>query len=73
MAVDGKSAILYAGVNPGAALSLSVTVPSSFRARLIVRARYLSPLEAWVQSSGSPLGFSGLDVEASKAIGEAGR
>jgi hypothetical protein len=72
VAVDGKSAILYAGVNPGAALSFSLTVPSSFRARLIVRARYLGPLEAWEQSSGSPLGFSGLDVEASKAIGAAG-
>jgi hypothetical protein len=69
VAVDGKSAILYAGVNPGSRLHFSITVPSSFGAKLIVKARYLGPLEACAQSTGSPLGYSGLTVSASRAIG----
>ena len=32
VAVDGKSAIIYAGVNPGPRLSFSITVPASFHA-----------------------------------------
>jgi len=69
VAVDGKSATIYAGVNPGKALSFSLTVPASFRSEIVVRARYLSPLEPCTQSSGSPLRFSGLTVTASGRIG----
>jgi hypothetical protein len=71
VAVDGKSAVLYAGVDPGAEFSFSVTVPAGFRSRLIVRARYLRPLEDCSQSSGSPLGYAGVQVQASREIGEA--
>jgi hypothetical protein len=72
VAVDGKRATIYAGVNPGADFSFSITVPASFRSELVVRARYLGPLEPCTQSSGSPLGYSGLTVVASRAIGGAG-
>jgi hypothetical protein len=72
VSVDGKSATLYAGVNPGSELSFSITVPSSFRSKLVVSARYLRPLESRGQSSGSPLGYSGLLVKASRMIGEGG-
>ena len=72
VAVDGKSAVLYAGVNPGPRLDFSITVPSAFAARLIVRARYLGPLEPCSQSSGSPLAYSGLTLKASRAIGGGG-
>jgi hypothetical protein len=69
VAVDGKSATIYAGVNPGVGLSFTLTVPDSFRSKLTVKARYLSPLEACAQSSGSPLSFSGLILTASRQIG----
>jgi hypothetical protein len=72
VAVDGKSATIYAGVNPGETLSFSLTVPASFRSEMVVRARYLSPLEPCSQSSGSPLRFSGLTVTASGRIGGGG-
>jgi hypothetical protein len=73
VAVDGKSAIFFAGDNPGPALSFSIAVPSSFRARLVVRAHYLRPLAAYSQSAGSPLGYGGLRIEASRTIGGAAR
>jgi hypothetical protein len=69
VAVDGRSATIFAGVNPGKDFSFSITVPESFRADLTVRARYLSPLEPCSQSSGSPLRFSGLTLSASRRIG----
>ncbi len=69
VAVDGKSAIIYSGVNPGPELDLSLTVPASFRSRLVVTSRYLSSLDAYAQSSLSPLADNGLSVRASFSIG----
>jgi hypothetical protein len=73
VAVDGKSAVVYAGVNPGKELILSLTVASSFRCRLVVTARYLASLETCTQSSGSPLADSGLTVKAGFPIGSGER
>jgi hypothetical protein len=72
VAVDGRSATLYAGVNPGSRVNFSITVPSSFGAEMTVRALYLGPLEACAQSTGSPLSYSGLTVKASRAVGPGG-
>jgi hypothetical protein len=69
VAVDGKRTAIYSGVLPGSRLDLSLTVPSSFRARLIVVARYLAPLAACTQSSGSPLAEEGFAVKASFELG----
>lgn len=70
VAVDGKSATIYAGVNPGADFSFSITVPDSFRSRLTVKARYLAPLEGCAQSSGSGLSFGDATLTASRMIGK---
>jgi hypothetical protein len=69
VSVDGRSATIYGGVNPGKELSFSITVPESFKSELTVRARYLGPLEPCSQSSGTPLRYTGLTVEASRGIG----
>ncbi len=69
VAVDGKSAVIYPGVNPGETLGLSLTVSSSFHARLVVTARYLSSLETYAQYSGASLADNGLAIRASFAIG----
>jgi hypothetical protein len=73
VAVDGKSAVIYSGVNPGRELDLSMTVASSFRSRLVVTARYLASLEAYTQSSGAPLADAGLAIKASFNVGSGGR
>jgi hypothetical protein len=72
VSVDGRSATIYAGVNPGKELSFVLTVPESFKAKLVAKARYIRPLELASQSSGSPLGFAGLTVIASRPIGGSG-
>jgi hypothetical protein len=69
VAEDGKSAAIYAGANPGRSILLSLTVTSSFRSRLVVTARYLSPLVPASQSSGSALADRGHAVKASFEIG----
>jgi hypothetical protein len=68
LSVDGRSATIYAGVNPGRVCSFTLTVPESFSSRLTARARYLRPLEPYAQSSGAPLRFTGQLVTASRAI-----
>jgi hypothetical protein len=73
VAVDGKSAVIYSGVNPGKELGLSMTVASSFRSRLLVTARYLASLEPYTQSSGAPLADAGLAIKASFIVGSGGR
>jgi hypothetical protein len=73
VSIDGTSASIYAGVNPGSDLRLSLTVPSSFRARLAVTANYLKHYAAYGQSSGSPLEDEGLAVKASFEIGSGGK
>ena len=69
VSVDGRKAAVYAGVNPGRDLRLSLTVPSDFRSRLVVTASYLGHLRPYAQSSGSALEDDGLDVRASFDIG----
>jgi hypothetical protein len=69
VAVDGRSAVIYSGVNPGEELSVSLTVPASFRSRMTVTARYLDFLEPFAQSSGSALADAGLAVRASRYLG----
>ena len=73
VAVDGRSVLIYPPVNPGPSLALSLTVPSSFGARLVVTARYLSSLEKRTQASGSPLEDDGLAVRASFDVGRGSR
>ena len=69
VSVDGRSATIYAGVNPGKEFPFTITVPDSFEARLVVRARYLEPLADCSLSSGAPLRMEGATVTASKLIG----
>ena len=69
VSVDGMSASIYAGVNPGKDLRISLTVPSTFRAKLVVTARYLGHLRPYAQSSGAALEDGGLAVRASFDIG----
>jgi hypothetical protein len=73
VAVDGRKATIYSGVNPGQELSLSLTVPSSFKSRLVVTARYLGHLVPYAQSSGSLLDDEGLAVKGSFDIGSGRR
>jgi hypothetical protein len=68
--VDGRSATIYTGVNPGRLVSFSLTVPTSFRSDLIVTARYFDAQRRRTQSSGTPLKDLGLSVKASLGIGE---
>jgi len=69
VAVDGRSAVIYPGVNPGETLGLSLTVSSSFHARLVVKAWYLASLETYTQSAGASLTDKGLAIRASFVIG----
>ncbi len=73
VSVDGKSASIYAGVNPGKDLRVSLTVPSTFRSKLVVTARYLGHLRPYAQSSGAALEDDGLAVRASFDIGSGPR
>ncbi len=73
VSVDGRSAAIFAGVNPGKALRFSLTLPSSFSSSLVVTARYLSHVVPIVQSSGSRLDDLGLAVRASFDLGAGGR
>jgi len=52
IALDGKSATIYAGVNPGGELAFTLTAPEGFEARLHVEARYLWPLEPYSLPTG---------------------
>jgi len=55
VSLDGKSAIVYAGVNPGPALRFSLTVPRNFDATLEVKSGYLHPLVPYrFAGGGSP-------------------
>ncbi len=69
MSVDGRSAAVYAGVNPGSRLRLSLTLPSSFRSRLVVTASYLRHELPYSQSSGSRLDDRGFAVKATFDLG----
>jgi hypothetical protein len=73
VAVDGRSAVIYSGVNPGKELGLSLTVGSPFHSRLVVSARYLASLRPYSQSSGAALADRGSTVKASFKIGVGGR
>ncbi|MDA8424914.1 MAG: hypothetical protein M0Z80_02155 [Treponema sp.] len=44
VSLDGKSAVIFAGVNPGKHLRFSLTVPLNFDATLEVHSGYLHPL-----------------------------
>jgi hypothetical protein len=52
ISLDGKSAAIYAGVNPGGELAFTLTAPEGFEARLSVEARYLRPLEPYSLPTG---------------------
>lgn len=69
VSVDGRSAAVYAGVNPGSRLRLSLTLPSSFRSRLVVTASYLRHELPYSQSSGSRLDDRGFAVKATFDLG----
>lgn len=69
LAVDGTSASVFSGVNPGSRLEFSLAVPASFKARLVVVAHYLSSGESYSSSSGAVLRDEGRRVKASAAIG----
>jgi hypothetical protein len=52
ISLDGQSATIYAGVNPGRELAFTLTVPEGFEARLMVEARYPWPLEPYSLPTG---------------------
>jgi len=52
ISLDGKTATIFAGVNPGPSLSFTLTAPEDFEARLIVEASYLWPLEPYSLPTG---------------------
>jgi hypothetical protein len=68
VAVDGKSVTIFSVINPGAKLDFTLTVPSSFRSKLVVKARYLALNASYAQSSGSHLRDAGSIVQASFAL-----
>ncbi len=53
VALDGHSASIDVGVNPGPAVDIALTVPGDFRAGLLARAIYLSPPAVWLFPDGS--------------------
>jgi hypothetical protein len=69
VSVDGLSAAIFAGVNPGEELRFSITAPAAFKARLVATAHYLDSPGRFAQSSGSPLSVSDLSARASLMIG----
>ena len=71
VAVDGRSATIYAPAEPGPRLLLSLTAPSSFGARLVVEANYLSSLEPVRLASGAGVADGGLTVRAGFDLGRA--
>jgi hypothetical protein len=71
VAVDGRSATIYAPAEPGPRLLLSLTAPESFGARLVVEANYLSSLERVRLASGTSVADGGLTVRAGFDLGRA--
>jgi hypothetical protein len=69
--VDGRSAVVYAPVNPGSSLSFTLTVPADFGCELVATARYLESPAPLAQSSGSPLADGGFSVLARAYLGHA--
>jgi hypothetical protein len=53
VSLDGKSAEIFAAVNPGTELGFSLTVPRGFAAELLAEAEYLAPLEPYAFPDGS--------------------
>ncbi|HTX73695.1 MAG TPA: hypothetical protein VMC79_12775, partial [Rectinemataceae bacterium] len=53
VALDGRRATIFTGINPGSHFSFSLTVPRSFAATLSIRAHYLHPLVPYVFPDGS--------------------
>lgn len=68
VAVDGKSVAIYTVVNPGEKLDFTLTVPTSFRSKLVVKARYLASNASYAQSSGARLRDAGGTVQASAML-----
>ena len=68
VAVDGKSVTVFTVVNPGEKLDFTLTVPASFRSKLVVKARYLASNSSYAQSSGACLRDAGSTVQASAML-----
>lgn len=68
VSVDGKSVTVFTVVNPGEKLDFTLTVPASFRSKLVVKARYLASNASYAQSSGSRLRDGGSTVQASAML-----
>ncbi|HET7839261.1 MAG TPA: hypothetical protein VFL04_05845, partial [Rectinemataceae bacterium] len=53
VALDGRSATIHAGVNPGRSIDIALTVPADFSARMVAKAGYLEPTAAYRLADGS--------------------
>jgi len=72
VSLDGKSAEVFAGINPGRRLQFSLTVPRGFRASLVIKADYLHPLVPYRYAGGGSPREGTFSVLATAALrGEA--
>jgi hypothetical protein len=73
VALDGKSAAIFVGVNPGSSLRFSLTVPRDFSAILETRSTYLRPLVPYRFAGGGSPGEGDYSVTSTARLsGEAG-
>ena len=73
VSLDGKSAVIFSGVNPGRSLRFSLTVPRDFSATLAVRSIYLHSLHAYRFAGGGSPDEGGSSVTfTSRLSGKAG-
>ena len=68
VALDGRSAEVFAPVNPGTRTGFALTVPRGFEAALQAEALYLEPLEPYAFPDGSLPAYGSFTVRASTSL-----